>query len=190
MQDPTFLPADLPVPHDDGACAHLTGMRLPDVTLPATSGGPVHLSSLPGRVVLYLYPRTAQPGETLNDWDIIPGARGCTPQACAFRDHHAELLALNAQVYGVSTQETAVQQEAVTRLHLPFPLLSDADLTLARALHLPTFTYGGDVLLRRATLIAEEGIIQHVMYPVFPPDRNATDVLDWLKRHPMRVRAR
>lgn len=103
MQDPTFLPADLPVPHDDGACAHLTGLALPDVTLPATTGAPLRLASLPGRVVLYLYPRTAQPGETLDDWDVIPGARGCTPQACAFRDHHAELLALDAQVYGVST---------------------------------------------------------------------------------------
>ena len=139
--DPTFLPPDIPVPQDDGAAKHLTGTKLPDLALPATSGPAVDLSKLKGRVVVYVYPRTGVPGvDAPPGWDDIPGARGCTPQSCGFRDHFAELKALGVgHVYGVSTQDTAYQREAAERLHLPFPILSDADLKLTHALKLPTF---------------------------------------------------
>ncbi|GAA5514069.1 peroxiredoxin Bcp [Deinococcus carri] len=186
MTDPAFLPANLPAPPDDGACAHLPGMRLPALSLPATDGDAVDLATLPGRTVLYVYPRTGRPDEPLPEgWDLIPGARGCTPQSCAFRDHHAELRTAGARVFGLSTQDTAYQREAVERLHLPFPLLSDADLRLAGALGLPTFGAAGETLLRRVTLILREGVVEHVFYPVFPPDRNAADVLAWLAAHPV-----
>lgn len=176
------LPSDLPVPEDDGAADHLWGMRLPSVPLPATDGRTVELAALPGTVVVYLYPRTGEPGKPLPEgWDAIPGARGCTPQSCAFRDHHAELHALGAAVFGLSSQTTTYQTEAATRLHLPFALLSDADLRFATALRLPTFTVAGMTLFKRLTLIVEDGVIAQVFYPVFPPDRNAGDVLAWLR---------
>lgn len=166
---------------DDGACAHLTGMVVPSVPLPTTSGRTVDLATLPGTVVVYAYPRTSRPGEPPpTGWDEIPGARGCTPQSCAFRDHHAELQALGATVFGLSTQTTAYQQEAAERLHLPFELLSDAELTLARVLRLPTFEVDGMTLLRRLTLVVVDGRIAHVFYPVPEPAQNAEDVLDWL----------
>jgi len=189
MTVPTPPPIDwstLPAPRDDGAAAHLPGMRLPDVALPATSGESVRLSDLEGRVVLYVYPMTAEPGVDLPpDWGEIPGAKGCTPQSCAFRDHWAELRAAGADaVFGVSTQTPAAQSEAAARLSLPFPLLSDADLALARALGLPTFEAGGRVLHKRVTLIVRDGVIETVFYPVFPPDRNAQDVLDLLTARP------
>lgn len=185
MTDLSVLPADLPVPDDGGACDHLTGSRLPSLALPATDGGTVDLATLPGRTVVYAYPMTGRPGEALpTDWDLIPGARGCTPQACAFRDHHAELAAAGARVFGLSTQGTADQQEAARRLHLPFPLLSDAELALTRALGLPTFGVDGLTLLCRVTLIVRDGVTEHVFFPVFPPDRNAADVLAWLEEHP------
>lgn len=175
------LPEDLVAPVDDGACDHLPGLRLPALALPATTGPSVDLSSLPGLTVLYAYPRTGQPDQPLpTDWDVIPGARGCTPQSCAFRDHHAELAAAGARVFGLSTQDTAYQTEAAGRLHLPFPLLSDAKGGLARALNLPTFQVDGMTLLRRVTLILHDGVIQKVFYPVFPPDQNAAQVLAWL----------
>lgn len=175
------LPEDLVAPVDDGACDHLPGLRLPALALPATTGPSVDLSSLPGLTVLYAYPRTGQPDQSLpTDWDVIPGARGCTPQSCAFRDHHAELAAAGARVFGLSTQDTAYQTEAAGRLHLPFPLLSDAEGGLARALNLPTFQVDGMTLLRRVTLILHDGVIQKVFYPVFPPDQNAAQVLAWL----------
>lgn len=176
----------LPVPQDDGAAAHLPGMRLPDVSLAATSGESVRLADLGGRVVLYVYPMTAEPGVALPDnWDAIPGARGCTPQSCAFRDHFAELRAAGVDaVFGVSTQSPQAQAEAAARLHLPFPLLSDAELALTRALNLPTFEAGGQTRQKRVTLIARGGVIETVFYPVFPPDRNAGDVLAWLTAHP------
>jgi len=175
------LPEDLPVPEDDGACDHLPGRRLPPVLLPATDGRLVDLATLPGRTVVYAYPRTGRPGQQLPDgWDAIPGARGCTPQSCAFRDHYADLQALGADVYGLSTQETGYQQEAVERLHLPFPLLSDVAFACTRALRLPTFEVEGMTLLKRLTLIIQDGAIEHVFYPVFPPDRNAGDVIAWL----------
>jgi len=175
------LPKDLPVPQDDGACAHLAGMTLPPVALPSTGGRVVDLSRLAGTTVLYVYPRTGRPDQELpTGWNAIPGARGCTPQSCAFRDHFEELKRAGAaHVFGLSTQDTAYQREAVARLHLPFELLSDAGLELARALNLPTFEVDGMTLIRRLTLIARDGAIVKVFYPVFPPDRNASDVLAW-----------
>jgi peroxiredoxin len=183
--DPTVLPPGLPRPEDDGAARHLPGRRIPDVALPATDGSSVRLAEArPRRVVVYAYPHTARPGEgTLtDDWDLIPGARGCTPEACGFRDHHAELDAAGAEVFGLSTQTTSHQRELVERLHLPFPILSDAELRLTAALELPTFEAGGHTLLRRLTLVLRDGAIEHVWYPVFPPDRHAEEVLAWLRR--------
>jgi peroxiredoxin len=181
--DPTFLPADIPVPQDDGAARHLAGVKLPDLALPATRAPPVNLAKLKGRTVLYIYPRTGVPGvDAPPGWDDIPGARGCTPQSCGFRDHFAELKALGvAQVYGLSTQDTAYQREAAERLHLPFPLLSDADLDFARGLHLPLFMTSGMTLLKRMALVIDDGVIVKVFYPVFPPDKNAAEVVAWLR---------
>jgi peroxiredoxin len=180
------LPADLPVPEDDGAADHLRGARMPDIALPATSGQDVHVAAAgpEPRTVLYAYPRTGRPGEPslVEDWDLIPGARGCTPEACAFRDHFAELREAGAQVFGVSTQSTEYQREAAERLHLPFALLSDASLELTRALRLPTFEAAGETLLKRLTLIVRDAEIEQVFYPVFPPDGHAREVLDWLQR--------
>ena len=185
MTDLHRPPTDRPVPTDDGACDHLPGLRLPALALPGTDGQTHDLSGLPGLTVLYVYPRTGQPGQPLpTDWDVIPGARGCTPQSCAFRDHHAELRAAGARVYGLSTQDPAYQREAAGRLHLPFALLSDETLAFGRALRLPTFGVDGMTLLRRVTLIVREGRVEHVFYPVFPPERNAADVLAWLRAHP------
>ena len=176
------LPAGLPRPVDDGGCAHLPGMRLPSVPLASTVGGVVDLAALPGRTVVYCYPMTGRPGVPLpQGWDAIPGARGCTPQSCAFRDHYAELRALGAQVFGLSAQDTAYQREARDRLHLPFALLSDEELAFARALRLPTFEVEGMTLLRRLTLVLRDGRVEHVFYPVFPPDANAGQVIAWLQ---------
>jgi peroxiredoxin len=172
----------LPAPGDDGAARHLPGARVPSVRLASTAGTAVDLSALRGRVVVYAYPRTGQPGiATPAGWDLIPGARGCTLQSCSFRDHFAELQALGVDhLFGLSTQDTAYQREAAARLHLPFALLSDERLSLARALRLPTFATGGMTLLKRLTLVIADGIIEHVFYPVFPPDRSASDVVAWL----------
>ncbi len=177
------VPADLPVPQDDGAADHLTGMRWPAVVLPATDGSHQDLSATPGRTVVYAYPRTGQPGQPplVDEWDLIPGARGCTPQSCGYRDHAAEIALLGARVLGVSTQDTAEQREAADRLHLPFPLLSDAEGLLRSALRLPSFDAGGMTLLRRLTLVVTDGVIEHVRYPVFPPDEDAEAVLGWLR---------
>jgi peroxiredoxin len=181
-QNPYELPKDLPVPEDDGAADHLTGMRLPSVPLASTSGEIVDLSALPGRTVVYCYPMTGSPDRSLPaGWDEIPGARGCTPQSCSFRDHYAELRSLGARVFGSSTQDTEYQREAATRLHLPFALLSDSDLAFAGALGLPTFEVEGMVLLKRLTLVIDEGWIEKVFYPVFPPDRSAEEVVEWLE---------
>jgi peroxiredoxin len=180
--DPNVLPADLPVPRDDGAARHLTARKLPALALAATDGSRVDLSKLRGRTVVYIYPRTGVPGQASPDgWDQIPGARGCTPQSCAFRDHFAELKRLGvAHLYGLSTQDTAYQSEAVERLHLPFPLLSDQNLELARALELPTFTVAGMTLLKRMAWVIDDGAITKLFYPVFPPDKNAEEVIAWL----------
>ena len=176
------LPADLPRPVDDGAAAHLEGALLPRISLPCTDGTTVDLAGLKGWWVIYIYPMTGRPGVPLPDgWDGIPGARGCTPQSCGFRDHYTELKELSAGVFGLSTQTTDYQREARDRLHLPFQLLSDTSLQLKSALRLPTFTAAGNELFRRLTLIMENGRIRKVFYPVFPPDRNADDVLAWLR---------
>lgn len=179
------LPPDLPIPKDDGEAVHLAGIVLPPLPLPATNGCLVDLSTLPGRVVVYAYPRTGQPDKAslVEAWDLIPGARGCTPQSCAFRDHYAELQALSVQVYGLSTQTTEYQREAAERLHLPFPLLSDTGFELAGAIHLPMFDVGDIRLLKRLTWIARDGRIQKVFYPVFPPDKNAEEVIAWLRHN-------
>jgi peroxiredoxin len=187
--DPNALPRDLPAPEDDGAARHLPGAAVPALALPATDGRAIALATagdLP-RTVVYAYPRTGRPGEAplVEDWDAIPGARGCTPESCAFRDHHAELRAAGARVLGLSTQDTAYQLEAVERLHLPFPLLSDAELRLTRALSLPTFTAAGETLLRRLTLVIRGGTVEHVFYPVFPPEGHAAEVLAWLRERPL-----
>jgi peroxiredoxin len=181
--DPNVLPADIPAPQDDGGARHLTGLALPSVPLAATDGSRVDLSKLAGRTVVYLYPRTGVPGQSPPDgWDAIPGARGCTPQSCAFRDHFGELERLGvAHLYGLSTQDTAYQREAVERLHLPFPVLSDDGLALARAIALPTFTVAGMTLLKRMALVIDDGVISKVFYPVFPPDKNAEEVIAWLR---------
>jgi peroxiredoxin len=169
-------------PTDDGGAAHLAGARMPSIRLEATDGSFVNLATLTGRTVAYAYPRTGRPGvDNPHGWDAIPGARGCTPQSCAFRDHFAELTRFGvAHVFGISTQDAAYQREAAARLHLPFPLLSDEPLALVRALHLPTFEVDGMVLLKRVTFVVDDGVIVKVFYPVFPPDSNAADVVDWL----------
>jgi len=182
--DPTSLPLDLPVPIDDGGARHLAGTSLPDIALPATTGLAVSLSKLKGVTVLYVYPRTGVPGvDAPPGWDDIPGARGCTPQSCGFRDHFAALKALGvAQVYGLSSQDSAYQREAAERLHLPFPLLSDAELKLQSAIGLPTFLTSGMTLYKRMALVLEDAAIVRVFYPVFPPDKNAEEVMAWLRQ--------
>ncbi len=184
MSDYLELPADLPVPDDDGGAADLAGRAVPALRLLATDGSSVALDELgPGRTVLYLYPMTGQPGIALPaGWDEIPGARGCTPEACGFRDHHAELREAGARaVYGLSSQSSAYQREAAQRLALPFSLLSDPGLQLAQALGLPTFEVDGERLYRRLTMIVGGGLVEHVFYPVFPPDAHAGEVLSWLR---------
>jgi peroxiredoxin len=185
--NPNVLPPNIPAPQDDGAARHLAGMKLPDLALAATGGAQsnaaVNLSKLKGRTVVYIYPRTGVPSvDTPPGWDQIPGARGCTPQSCSFRDHFGELKALGvAQLYGLSRQDTAYQQEAATRLHLPFAILSDEKLALATALRLPTFTTAGMTLLKRMALVIDDGVIVKAFYPVFPPDKNAEEVIAWLQ---------
>jgi len=183
MHNPNVLPSDIPVPQDDGAARHLAGATLPDLDLPATHGGVVNLAKLAGCTVVYVYPRTGVPGvDPPAGWDQIPGARGCTPQSCGFRDHFAELKALGvSNVFGLSTQDSAYQREAAERLHLPFPILSDAGLNFAHALNLPTFEAAGMTLLKRMALVVKDGSIVKAFYPVFPPDKNAAEVIAWLR---------
>jgi peroxiredoxin len=183
QHNPMVLPDNLPAPHDDGAARHLTGMTLPDLPLAATDGAKVNLAALKGRTVVYVYPRTGRPGQALpTGWDGIPGARGCTPQSCGFRDHFAEMKRLGiAHLFGLSTQDLDYQREAAERLHLPFAILSDADLKLTRALNLPTFEVDGMTLIKRMAWVIDDGVIARVFYPVFPPDRNAEDVVAWLQ---------
>jgi peroxiredoxin len=192
MIEPAFpLPPDLPKPVDDGACRHLPGQAMPPVTLTATDGRRINLAALTApRTVVYCYPMTGVPGTALPDgWDAIPGARGCTPESCGLRDRHHELQALGAEVFGLSTQTTAYQREMAERLNLPFAVLSDSDFTLTDALRLPTFTVAGQRLIKRLTLMIRSGKIEHVFYPVFPPDRHAGEVLAWLERHSLTERA-
>lgn len=181
IKDLHTLPNNLPVPVDDGACDHLMGSALPSVSLTSTSGRIVDLSAYTGTLVIYFYPMLGRPDSPpLVGWNEIPGARGCTPQTCAFRDHHAELKQLGVEVFGVSTQPLEDQQGAHVRLHLPFELLNDGHLTLTHALQLPTFEYTGSRLIKRLTVIAIDGVIRKVFYPVFPPDKNAREVITWL----------
>ena len=185
MSEFARLPPNLPAPEDDGAADHLVGMELPSLSLPSTRGGTVDLTAATGEarlLVAYVYPRTGTPGEPLPaGWDDIPGARGCTPQSCAYRDALAELEALDAAVVGISAQSPDEQSEFARREHIPFPLLSDAGLRLRDELRLPTLEVEGMALYRRLTLIAAANRIVKTFYPVFPPDRDATQVLAWLQ---------
>lgn len=176
--------SQIPAPLEDGGANHLVGAKLPQVTLHATDDSMVTLADLKGRTVIFGYPRTGEPGKIalVDDWDMIPGARGCTPQTCAFRDLYAELKAAGANhVFGLSTQSHDYQAEMAARLHLPFAVLSDESFALTRALNLPTLDVAGLTFIKRIALIVDDGTISHVFYPVFPPDRNAGDVLDWLQ---------
>lgn len=187
MQDFTHVDwSKIPRPSDDGLADHLPGMVLPSVRLTGTNGGEVDLSKLQGRTVVYVYPMTGRPDVPLPDgWDMIPGARGCTPQSCAFRDHFAELRGLGVEhLFGLSVQDTNYQKEAAERLHLPFPLLSDKNRAFAGALNLPTFEVHGRTLLKRITIIMHAERIEHIFYPVFPPDQNVHDVMQWLRENP------
>lgn len=178
------LPASLPVPLDDGACDHLPGMKIPSIALRSTKGRMVNLADPSSeRIVVYIYPRTGAPGSTVpGAWDEIPGARGCTPQSCSMRDHYREARALGAEIFGLSTQTTEYQKEAVERLHLPFEILSDVDFKFTPALNLPTFTFEGVTLNKRLTLVIQDGKIEKVFYPVFPPDKHGEQIVAWLKR--------
>jgi peroxiredoxin len=180
------LPDDLPVPLDDGACAHLPGTMLPYLALPATGQAAVDLAALSGRSVVFFYPRTGQPGQAalVDNWNGIPGARGCTPQSCGYRDLAEEFQRLGHRVFGLSTQTTSYQQEMVARLALPFPVLSDAEHRLTRSLSLPVFFAAGQELIKRMAWVVENGKIIKVFYPVFPPDQNASEVLSWVRAHP------
>ncbi len=178
-RDLSELPAGLPVPVDDGRGRHLTGLAVPSIALQATTGERIDLSAVRGRAVVFAYPRTGQPGQPplTPDWDLIPGARGCTPETCAFRDLAADFAERGVRVFGLSTQEPAYQRELAERLHLPFPVLSDSARSLTDALRLPTLTIGGQVLLARLSWLQRDGRIERVWYPVFPPDRHASEVL-------------
>ena len=184
--DPQALPPNLPRPRDDGSAAHLPGRALPAVALPSTAGRAVDLDRLDGRTIVFAYPRTGRPGEEplggTKRWDAIPGARGCTPQVCAIRDTFGAFAQRGVRVLGLSTQSTDDQREAVERLKLPYPLLSDVELTLATALDLPTFTVEGITVLERITLLVRDARIEEALYPVFPPDRAAEQALAALDR--------
>ena len=176
------LPPDLPIPIGDGACDHLLGMIVPLVPLLSTAGRSVMLKEEPGTSVVFCYPRTGIPGEALpSGWDDIPGARGCTPEACGFRDHYSDLRALGATVFGLSTQSTDYQRAMAQRLRLPYEILSDENLSVTTALRLPTFQVEDVTLLKRFTLVLRNGIIRHVFYPIFPTDRHAEEVVGWLR---------
>ncbi len=179
------LPADLPIPQDDGSTNHLRGMKLPNVSLNTTNGKSINFGDIKGRLVIYCYPMTGQPNVPLPEgWDQIPGARGCTPQSCAFNDHYQELQALGVEVVGLSVQSTEYQKEMADRLHLPFPVVSDANYQFQKALNLPTFITAGMTLLKRVTLITNNGVIETVHYPIFPSNSDPAWVIDYLNNHP------
>jgi len=176
------IPNGLPIPKDDGACDHLTGMEFPDLEFNCTNGSIINISKQTGNIVIYIYPMTGQPNVALPEgWNAIPGARGCTPQSCGFRDCHTELKK-HATIYGLSTQPTEYQQEAKSRLHLPFNLLSDTEFLLKQKLSLATFNFVEIERYKRITLIIKECVIKKVFYPIFPPDKNAENVLNWFKQ--------
>lgn len=190
INQPNIMDVDwskIPAPADDGAAGHLKGMIIPPVSLAATDGSMTTLAAQRGRVVVFGYPRTGEPGKIalVDEWDMIPGARGCTPQTCSFRDLFAELKAAGASaVFGLSTQSSDYQKAMTDRLHVPFPVLSDEKLELSKALNLPTMDVAGLTMIKRLALIVDDGRISHVFYPVFPPDQNAADVLAWLQANP------
>jgi len=191
MKDLFRLPDNLPVPIDDGGAQHLWNSRLPEIELVATDGAKINLSRLRGTLVLFCYPRTGRPGEPslVENWDQIPGARGCTPQTCGYRDFYSELREAGIQhVFGLSTQTPDYQREAAGRLHLPFPLLSDEHLQLTRAMRLPTLNLAGQVLTKRLTLVARASRVLHLFYPVFPPDKDAEHTLSWVTANQVLVR--
>ena len=178
------LPPDLPIPIDDGATNHLIGMTLPNISLKSTRGDSISVGNFNGKLVIYCYPMTGQPNVPLPEgWDQIPGARGCTPQSCSFRDHYQDIQALGAEVIGLSVQTTDYQKEMADRLHLPFPVVSDSNHEFSKAMNMPTFVAAGMTLLKRVTLIAEDGMIKAVHYPIFPSDSDPAWVIDYLKRH-------
>jgi len=178
------LPTDLPIPQDDGSTNHLKGLKLPNLSLNASNGKAINLADIKGKLVVYCYPMTGQPNVALPEgWDQIPGARGCTPQSCTFRDHYQELQELGAEVLALSVQSTEYQKEMVDRLHLPFQVVSDVNYQFQKALNLPTFVAAGMKLLKRVTLIANNGVIEAVHYPIFPSDSDPSWVIDYLKSH-------
>lgn len=178
------LPANLPVPEDDGSTDHLKGMKLPNLSLNATTGVAINLSQIKDKLVIYCYPMTGQPNVPLPEgWDEIPGARGCTPQSCSYRNHYQELKLLGAEVVGLSVQSTGYQKEMADRLHLPFPIISDEDFAFQKALNIPTFSVAGITLLKRVTLIANDGVIEAVHFPIFPSDSDPAWVMEYLKTH-------
>ncbi len=181
-----ILPDNLPVPTDDGACAHLEGIPFPALSLETTKGS-IILSELPKTSVVYIYPKSSPDSEDIEGWDAIPGARGCSPQGCAFRDHQSELLALDTRVFGLATQDIPYLKNEVARLHLPFPLISDSDLQLKKTLKIPLLEIqvDGESFYKRITLIIRDGHIVKVFYPVFPPDKNAEHVIQWLEENPL-----
>jgi peroxiredoxin len=187
MPQSLSLPDNLPVPQDDGACAQLPGLKMPQLVLTTTAGSTVDFSGLAGRSVIFCYPKTGLPGkEPPAAWNEIPGARGCTPQNCSFRDEYVNLQRAGVkQLFGLSTQSSSYQQEAAQRLHLPYSLVSDEKLALTHTLDLPTFDFEGETLIKRLTLIVDDGVITHVLYPVFPPDKSAADTLTWINQHPV-----
>ncbi len=187
--DINHLPKNLPVPLDDGACDHLVGMAVPTIALPSTSGRMVVLAGVPSpRTIVYAYPRTGEPGkDPPTDWNEIPGARGCTPQSCSMRDHYEQIKALDAEVFGLSTQTSDYQREMVNRLHLPFQVLSDSGLTFTNTLKLPTLPFAGMTLIKRLTLVIKDKKVEKVFYPVFPPDQHGSQVVAWLKSRQMFV---
>jgi peroxiredoxin len=175
------LPDDLPTPKDDGACNHLTGIKFPQIELICTNERSINPGKQAGYSVIYIYPMTGQPNVSLAEgWDSIPGARGCTPQSCSFRDSHNDLKK-HTTIYGLSSQNTAYQQEAKSRLQLPFELISDSDFLLKKALSLPTFIFDGIERYKRLTLIIQNNVIKKIFYPVFPPDKNAENILNWFE---------
>lgn len=181
------LPDDLPVPEDDGAADHLPGMELPDIPLPATDGTTVALRELPPRTIIYIYPMTGRPDKDVipDGWEDVPGARGCTPESRGFQTRYDELRSNGVgEVFGLSTQSSEYQREARDRLDLPFEMLSDAEWEVANRLDLPTFTIDGEQYLERLTMVLSGGSIEHVFYPIFPPDEHASEVLEWVKKAP------
>jgi peroxiredoxin len=182
MKDLYRLPDNLPVPMDDGACDHLLGLKIPSVTLKGVSNIDIDPGSTTGMVVIFFYPMIGRPDSPpMTGWNDIPGARGCTPQSCSFRDNHSRLDKLGVKVFGISSQPLVDQKEVSARLELPFELLNDTQLELAKAMNLPTFEYNASTYIKRITIVAIDGVIKKVFYPVFPPDKNVLDVIEWVE---------